>query len=241
MRVVISQSMLFPWVGLLAQVRLADVFVHYDDVQFSRGGFVNRVQLKTARGCEWLTVPLAGHRFGQRIDEIRLAPSSTWVPRHLDLLARSFEGAPYAADAMAIACKVYDGGHALLSTLARASQMALSRYFGLDSGRRFLDVGDLGISGRSSERVLDVVRALGGTRYVTGHGAARYLDHARFEHAGISVDYMDYHCQPWPQPFGPFTPYVSGLDLVARLGRAGSDCLTLGTLPWRQFVHEPAR
>ena len=36
MNVVISQSMYFPWVGMLEQIRLADVFVFYDDVQFSK-------------------------------------------------------------------------------------------------------------------------------------------------------------------------------------------------------------
>ena len=42
---VISQPMYFPRVGMLEQIRLADHFVYYDDVQFSRGGFSNRVQL----------------------------------------------------------------------------------------------------------------------------------------------------------------------------------------------------
>ena len=46
--VVISQPMLFPWVGMFEQIRLADVYVHYTDVQFSKGSFVNRVQIKTA-------------------------------------------------------------------------------------------------------------------------------------------------------------------------------------------------
>ena len=36
MNVVISQPMLFPWVGMLEQVRLADSYVHYSDVQFSK-------------------------------------------------------------------------------------------------------------------------------------------------------------------------------------------------------------
>jgi len=35
--VVISQPMLFPWVGMFEQIRLADMFVYYDDVQFSKG------------------------------------------------------------------------------------------------------------------------------------------------------------------------------------------------------------
>ncbi|MFM1989534.1 MAG: hypothetical protein RJA99_2491 [Pseudomonadota bacterium] len=240
MRIVISQSMLFPWVGLLAQVRLAQVFVHYDDVQFSRGSFVNRVQLKTARGVEWLTVPLQGHRLGQRIDEVRVAPQAAWLSRHLELLQRSLGDAPYAADALTLAHEVYAAGHDRLSDLACASTMALARYFGLDAGRRFIHAGELGIPGRSTDRVFGIVAALAGTSYVTGHGAARYLDHERFERAGIAVEYMDYRCDPWPQPHGAFTPYVSGLDLVARLGRAGGDRLALGTVPWRRFVDADA-
>ena len=64
MKVVISQSMFFPWVGFLEQLKLADVYVFYDDVQFSKGGFTNRAQVKANDGVKWMTVPLqvgSGH------------------------------------------------------------------------------------------------------------------------------------------------------------------------------------
>ena len=35
-----------PWSGLFNQIAMSDLFIHYDDVQFSKGSFVNRVQLK---------------------------------------------------------------------------------------------------------------------------------------------------------------------------------------------------
>jgi len=237
--VVISQSMLFPWVGLLEQVRLADVFVHYDDVQFSKGSFVNRVQLKTPDGPRWLTVPLQGHELGQRIDEVRVAPSAQWRERHLALLHRSLQGAPHAADALALAESVYGAEeYASIGALARASLMALVRYFGLDAGRQFVDAASLDIGGASSARVLAIVHHLGGTDYVTGHGAARYLDHAGFEAQGVAVRYMDYQRLPYPQSHGDFTPYVSGLDLVAHCGREGERYIVSNTVPWREFSHE---
>ena len=58
MKVVITQPMFFPWAGLLEQLRMADIIVYYDDVQFSKGSFTNRVQIKTPFGKKWLTVPL---------------------------------------------------------------------------------------------------------------------------------------------------------------------------------------
>lgn len=238
MRIVISQSMLFPWVGMLEQVRLADVFVHYDDVQFSKGSFVNRVQIKTAEGMQWMTVPLRDLHLGQRIADVQVGPKQEWVDKHLDLLVRSFAGAPHADDALGLAREVYAAGHEQLGALARASLMVLVRYFGLDAGRRFVDVEGLGITGTGSRRVLDVVQRVGGTVYVTGHGASRYLDHHLFDAADVPVEYMDYRRDPYQQGHGLFTPYVSGLDLVAYCGRDGLRNIVSQTLPWREFVHE---
>lgn len=230
--------MFFPWVGLLEQVRLADVFVHYDDVQFSKGSFVNRVQIKTAEGIQWMTVPLHEVHLGQRIADVCIGPAQQWVDKHLALLSRSFAGAPYSDDAIGLARDVYAERHERLGSLARASMMALVRYFGLDAGRQFVDVQEMGIAGAGSQRVLDVVHRLGGTVYVTGHGASRYLDHGLFDAAGVRVEYMDYQRLPYLQGHGAFTPYVSGLDLVAYCGRAGLRNIASKTLPWKEFVHE---
>lgn len=238
MRIVISQSMLFPWIGLLEQVRLADVFVHYDDVQFSKGSFVNRVQIKAPEGMRWMTVPLRDKRLGQVIDAIRLAPAADWQPAHLDLLERSFAGAPHAHDALKLVADVYQREHPHLASLARASLLALADYFGIAIGTRFVNVRDLDIPGSGTERVLAIVKHLGGTTYITGHGASRYLDHEAFERAGVAVEYMNYRNSPYPQAHGAFTPYLSSLDLVAQCGGAGERNIDSGTIAWKEFLHE---
>ncbi|MCY0093618.1 WbqC family protein [Hoeflea ulvae] len=240
MRVVISQSMYFPWVGMLEQIRLADVFIHYDDVQFSKGGFCNRVQVKMPGGVAWMTAPLHDHQLRQTIDAVRLQPSPDWRHRHLAMLAQSLDGAPYAADALALATTVIDGGHETAADLARESMLALSRYFGLDGATRFVDSRSLGIAGSGSERVLALVKAVGGTDYVTGHGARNYLDHARFEAEAVSVSYMDYQRTPYPQLHGAFTPHVTALDLVANCGRDGVAAIASETRNWKDFIDGPA-
>jgi hypothetical protein len=238
MNIVISQSMLFPWVGMLEQVNLADCFVHYDDVQFSKGSFVNRVQIKTAKGRQWMTVPLKNRRFGQNIDEVEVAPVSKWRDNHLELLKSSFEGAQYADDALEIAERVYSIEYSNIGALARSSLMSLVEYFGLNRSKIFIDVRQLGIEGASSERVLQVVRKLKGETYITGLGALKYLDHDLFETHGVSVRYMQYTCSIYPQLHGEFTPYVSGLDLVANCGKAGIRHICSQTIHWRSLVNE---
>jgi hypothetical protein len=238
MKVVITQSMLFPWAGLLEQMRLADVFVHYDDVQFSKGSFTNRVQVKTATGLHWMTVPLRNLQLGSVIDEVKTAPAVQWRDKHLSLLEQSFKGAPYAEQALSLAREVYAGDRPSIGHLARASMVALGRYFGLLEGKRVLDVRELDIGGSGSQRVLEIVRAVGGTIYATGHGARNYLNHEAFEQAGVKVQYMRYECNPYPQRWGEFTPYVTGLDLVANLGRDGRGQLSSPCIPWRDFLQQ---
>jgi hypothetical protein len=233
--VVISQPMYFPWVGLLQQVRWSDVFVFYDDVQFARG-FFNRVQVKTAGGIRWMTVPLRDLRRGQAIGQVGLDAASDWRRTHRALLARALAGAPFARDALSLLDEVFAAEHSDLAALGRASTLALVRYFGLDAGRRFLVSSELGVPGRSTERLVDLCRACDAQTYLTGHGARHYLEHEAFERAGIGVSYMEYGMKPYPQQHGEFTPYVTALDLVAHCGREGLRFITGAPVDWRSFV-----
>jgi hypothetical protein len=81
---------------------------------------------------------------------------------------------------------------------------------------------------------------VGGTRYVTGHGAASYLDHAEFEAAGVTVEYMRYSLTPWPQGGVSFSPYVSILDLIGWTGPRAPAYLNPSTVDWRTFLIEHA-
>jgi hypothetical protein len=96
----------------------------------------------------------------------------------------------------------------------------------------------MNIEGSSSQRVLDIIKFNGGTRYITGHGASSYLDHNLLEKEGIEVCYMNYQRKPYSQSHGVFTPYVSALDLIAHVGPAGIDCLVSNPIYWRDYLNE---
>lgn len=233
--VVISQPMFFPWVGMLEQLRLADTYVHYDDVQFEKGSFSNRVQIKTQAGVKWLTVPLRDKKLGQRILDVQVDEQSGFRRKHLTTLRQAYAAAPFRDEMLACAERVYRVPTKWLCDLAMESMAALCEAFAVEP-RRIERSSQLSIPGSSSARVLEVVRRFGGSRYVTGHGAQHYLDHDLFEHHGISVHYMAYQKQPYPQRHGDFTPFVSGLDLLANVGRAGRDVISSGAIPWQRFL-----
>src|SRR5262249_7080510 len=93
-----SQPMFLPWRGIFEQIKLADDFVLYDDVQLPLGrSFMSRVQIKTPQGQEWLSTPIArSGRSLQLIRDAEFAPTD-WRERHLGKLNAVYRGAPLFA------------------------------------------------------------------------------------------------------------------------------------------------
>jgi WbqC-like protein family len=238
MRIVISQSMYFPWVGLLEQIRLANVFVHYDDVQYTRG-FYNRVEVKTSNGVKWMTIPLLDLHQGQHLNEIKIDYHQDWRKSHRSLLLQAYSAAPYCDDMLSLVDQVFSISASNLVEVTRASMLALVHYFNLNEDRIFVDSSTLNAPGNSSQRLLNICKLMRADQYVTGHGAKNYLDHNSFELQGIAVGYMNYSYMQYPQLHGPFTPFVSGLDLVANCGRDGIRYICSNTSHWKDFINEP--
>jgi hypothetical protein len=236
MKIVISQPMYFPWVGMFEQIRLCDVYVHYDDVQFSKGSFTNRVQIKTIDGPKWLTVPLDGIKLGQEIREVRLNNRQKWQESHLNILKQVYAKAPYQQEMLDLVSSVFSQSATTISDLSINSIAAICKYFDIAQPDNFLYSSEIGLMGKSSERVLEIVKHLDGSVYITGHGAKKYLDHFLFQSNNIKVEYMDYKKQVYSQLYGQFTPYVSTLDLIANVGRSGKEFINSGTINWEKAI-----
>jgi hypothetical protein len=231
--VVISQPQLLPWPGFFELVASADVYVHLDDAQFSRGGFINRVQIKHPAGSKWMSVPLKGRGSFQEINDVE-AVGTDWKRRHRELVRQSLARAPHLDLALAVLDAVYATER--LAELLMAGIELPAAKMNLRRPTQWIRSSKLGLAGMSWERVLAIVKAVGGTHYVTAHGAANYLNHEAFETAGVIVDYLDYSKTPYPQLHGDFTPYVSVLDLIANLGTDAHTALRPRTIPWREFL-----
>jgi hypothetical protein len=230
--VVISQPQLLPWPGFFELIASADVYVHLDDAQFAKG-LINRVQIKHPTGSKWMTVPLRERGTRPKINHLE-ALSSDWKRRHRELVRHSLSQAPHLDLALEVFDAVYSAGP-LVELLIRSIELPVAR-MGFSGPARWLRSSALMTEGTAWQRLLSIIKMVGGTRYVTAHGAADYLDHEAFERADVAVEYMDYSKTPYPQLYGEFTPYVSIVDLIANLGMDAHAAIRPKTVPWRDFL-----
>ena len=236
MNIVISQPMLFPWVGMFEQIRLADIYIHYDDVNFSKGSFTNRIQIKTQDGFKWLTIPLEDVKIGKNINEYETNIKYNWRNQHIEFLKQTYRKAPFFNDMIELVINSYAFPSNKLSELLIYSMHQVINYLNLNQEKVFYSSSSLPIKGASSERVFEIVQHFKGSNYITGHGAKNYLNHELFERNNIEVSYMNYQKKPYPQLHGEFNPYVSILDLIANVGTEAPSYLISGTHSWKNII-----
>ena len=232
--VVVLQPQFFPWRGVFEQIRLADEFVHLDDAQFQKGGFTNRVQIKTANGPQWLTVPVLRHGSLPRIDEVEIDYTNAWREKHARTLAMTYARAPHLARMRAIVEDVYAERPATIAALDIAALERCCAELGLAPA--FTRASATPVDGAKTDRLVALLVPRATTAYVTGLGALDYLDEPQMASAGIDVRVMQYARTPYPQQHGAFDPHVSILDTIANLGPAARDALDSEAVPWRAAV-----
>ncbi|HKS58443.1 MAG TPA: WbqC family protein [Steroidobacteraceae bacterium] len=216
MKVGVIQSCYVPWRGYFDFIRSVDLFVVYDDVQYSKGSWRNRNQVKTADGLRWLTVPVAVS-LGQRIDEVRIAQrSKSWIEEHGRLLRASLEAAPYFQDAWQLWSAAVGHGDELLSVLNVRLLRSVCAYLGIRTP--LVMSSEYPTLGSSTTRLLSLLQAVGASSYLSGPSAADYLDLRQFAERGIGVQYKSYDYPPYPQLHGEFVSAVTILDLIANCG-----------------------
>jgi hypothetical protein len=222
MRCVILQPSFVPWRGYFHQIRLADVFVFYDDVPYDARGWRNRNRVKAPGGSRWLTIPVlrsGARERGATIREIRISRDRDWSRTHRTTLEHLYAKAPHFADYRPLLDRIYGTAPELLADFTIDVTVAVAAELGIRD-TRFVRSSTLARpAARKTDDLLSILRMLGATRYLTGPAARAYLDEPALARAGIALEYMRYDYPEYPQLYPPFDPQVSILDLLFMTGR----------------------
>ena len=150
------------------------------------------------------------------IDEVPIDYSQDWAARHLGQLETCYRSAAffhtYVNGFADIVQRKYPSISELNVALCHWVMQALSIRTPTLMSR------ELCVKGRKTERLLDILRCVGGTTYLSGPSAAAYLDLTQFERERIRVEYKTYDYEPYPQVQEGFQSEVTVLDLLFNVG-----------------------
>jgi hypothetical protein len=221
-KVGIIQPTFLPWRGFFDFIHEVDVFVFLDDVQYTVRDWRNRNRIRTVDGkVVWLTVPIVGGR-NQLIKDVKIDNSQPWKRKHLGTIEHSYGRAENFREYFDILSAVYETGFDSLAELDIALTKALCQCLGINT--EFFVSSTLDSTGVKDDKLLQIVKQLGGDAYVSGPSAAAYIRPELWQSADVELKYKDYSGYPeYPQIAQPFEPAVSVVDLLFMVGRRAPD------------------
>jgi len=218
MRVGIIQSNYLPWRGYFDFIDDVDLFVVHDDLQFTKGDWRNRNKIKTENGLRWITVPVHYSRTAQLICETRIDYSRNWQREHRNAIEASLGKAAYIDDVFGLLQPAWNAQHETISDLNIALMSAICQYLQISTPLRMS--AEFELQGARTERLIELLTAVGATTYLSGPTARDYLDERLFAEAGIRLEYKEYVYPSYRQLGEPFEGAVSIVDTIANCGPA---------------------
>lgn len=224
MKCAIIQPSYIPWRGYFHQIKKADVFVFYDDVQYDKHGWRNRNRIKTLQGVNWLTIPvISGGSITQKIpiNQICIDNKVNWSTKHWKSLQQSYSKTPWFELYAPLLMEFYEEGGVNLSDFTIALTIKLSEMLGIQE-TRFVRSSDIPSQGSKTDRLVSILQYVGATHYISGPSAQAYMEDDKLKKVNISLEYMKYTYPEYPQIYPPFDPQVSILDLLFMTGADAS-------------------
>lgn len=215
--VVIHQPDFLPYLGFFHRFLQADLYVALDHVQFvhSNRSWTHRDKIKTARGAQWLTVSVRKTPLDTPIDAVELSDTG-WREQNLNLIRENYRAAPYFTAVYPELEALYGLSCSRLVEFTTASIEMIRRLLSIEIptvAARGLDP-----RGHKNELLIDLLRKVQATHYLSGVGARDYFDAAPFRAAEIEVVWQDFKHPVYPQLHGEFVPYLSSIDLLLNCG-----------------------
>jgi hypothetical protein len=217
--VVIHQPDFLPWLGYFHRLLQADLFIALDHVQFVTGtsrSWTHRDVIKTPQGAKWLSLRVQKASFGTAIREIQLAPDQEWRTQNLNLIRENYRKTPFFHEIFPHLEALYERSHAGMAAMNLASLDLLEEM--LDTRTPRLISSDMSPQGTGTAMLVDLLKKVGATRYVSGLGARAYLDTALLQQAGIELVWQAFLPPVYPQLHGPFVPMLSSIDALFNCG-----------------------
>ena len=216
MLVGIHQLHYVPWLRYFEKIAHSDVFIVLDNIQFNKNGWQNRNKIKSVTSVLTLTVPIF-ETFAQNLDEVRIRCDLPWRRKHWESVRQSYVKAPFFLHYAGFLEHTWSQDWQMLNGLNRHMLPFFLGALGITTS--IVYASDLDVPGAATERLVNLIKSVGGDTYYSGAYATEvYLDARMLQDAGIGLELQHWRAPVYPQLHGEFVPDLSIIDLLMNCG-----------------------
>lgn len=207
------QPYLFPYLGYFQLLAAVDEFVVYDNIQYTKKGWINRNRFLQNGKDVMFSVPLAKDSDYLDVRDRRIADA--YEPASLlGRFAGAYAKAPHYAEVRPLLEDVFAQDERNLFAFLHHGLVRTAAHLGVTTTIRVSSTVavDHGLSGQ--DKVLALCSALGATTYVNAIGGVELYSRSDFAARGVELRFL----QPLPVEYEqlgqPFVPWLSIIDVL---------------------------
>ncbi|MDR7119170.1 WbqC family protein [Rheinheimera soli] len=215
MNVAIMQPYFLPYLGYWQLLVASDVFVLYDNIQFTKKGWFHRNNILLNGEKKLFTLPLKqGSDYLNVVERYLADDAGQAISKILAQIKQSYRKAPYFDAAYPVIEQCFLCPQTNLFYFTEHSIRLLCQFLGIE--RTIIRSSDIAIdhSLRSEAKVIALCQALGAKRYINAIGGLELYNKNTFQHAGLELCFLQSHVPGYRQFDADFVPYLSVIDLI---------------------------
>jgi hypothetical protein len=213
MKVAVMQPYIFPYLGYFQLLGAVDTFVVYDNIQYTKKGWINRNRVLENGQAALFTLPLASGSDYLDIRERHLA--SDFAPEKL--LARftgAYRRARYFPQTLPLLEEVLRYPDRNLFGYLLYALNRTAGHLGLGTEVRVCSTVPIDHSLKAQDRVLALCEDLGATTYINPIGGVDLYSRRDFADRGVELRFLRMLPLEYPQNSPTFVPSLSIVDVL---------------------------
>lgn len=213
MKVAIMQPYFLPYIGYFQLVAAVDVFVLYDNIKYTKKGWINRNRMLLNGQEAVFSLPLKGDSDSLDVRDRRLAPD--FDPRKLlNKWQSAYRRAPFFAEVFPLAQEILQFSDPNLFRFLENSVRQVSTHLRLTAELRVSSTLAIDHTLTAQDKVLALCAAVGATTYINAIGGQALYSRDAFRAHGIELRFLRSLPFEYPQFDHPFVPALSILDCL---------------------------
>ncbi|MGI6161644.1 MAG: WbqC family protein [Christensenellales bacterium] len=216
MKTGVMQPYFFPYLGYWQLMNSVDTYVVYDDVNYIKGGRINRNAILLNGKAHNINLILRGASPNLLINEVKVSAEPQWRAKLLRTISQAYSKAPFVEQVMPVLDSVINNQEENLAKFLFYSFEKVSAYLGIET--KLIMSSDIPkdneLKGRY--RLYDIFKALDTTEYYNAiNGMSLYAEHSdEFSERGVALRFLEMLPVEYPQLRNEFVPNLSIIDIM---------------------------
>ena len=214
-RLAIMQPYVFPYIGYFHLIEACNLFVFYDDVNFIKGGWINRNRILHQDHSILFTIPLSKASPNKLINEISPIITRQWKDKFSKLLFQNYKKAPFFEETYDIVLSVFKKDYSDIAELSIESILAIYNFLSLPLNYTKSSASSPETRGMDrTDRLIKITKKLGCNAYINLSGGKRLYDKRYFKVNGVTLSFVKSKPVKYKQYPSQFVPDLSIIDVM---------------------------